>query len=253
MKKQNSSARLLQYSITPLLLCLLLSSLFAADNIIGLSIYENGTRANAQLKTTETGGVHVPHVIVDSGGGPGGGGDASAANQATQITAEQAIQATAGAKADAKSTATDTTPISLVSILKQISASVQAPPAQAVTGPLTDAQLRATAVPVAAAAGTNLIGKVGIDQTTPGTTNAVAITGAQYTISITSVTADGTVAAGKHHIEFILSTDFAGSIGGVTMNAATLAVYNPGDAPVGSTFAALSYTITAGNAVLTTW
>ena len=35
---------------------------------------------------------------------------------------------TLGAKADAKSTATDTTPATVVSILKQISASVQAPP-----------------------------------------------------------------------------------------------------------------------------
>lgn len=41
---------------------------------------------------------------------------------------------TLGVRADAKSTATDNTPISLVSILKQISASVQAPPAQAISG-----------------------------------------------------------------------------------------------------------------------
>lgn len=40
---------------------------------------------------------------------------------------------TFGAKADAKSTATDTTAISAMSVLKQISASVQAPPSQAVT------------------------------------------------------------------------------------------------------------------------
>jgi hypothetical protein len=41
---------------------------------------------------------------------------------------------TLGAKADAKSTATDTTAITIMSVLKQISASVQAPPSQAVTG-----------------------------------------------------------------------------------------------------------------------
>lgn len=40
---------------------------------------------------------------------------------------------TLGAKADAKSTATDTTAITAMSVLKQISASVQAPPSQAVT------------------------------------------------------------------------------------------------------------------------
>jgi hypothetical protein len=40
---------------------------------------------------------------------------------------------TLGAKADAKSTATDTTAITAMQVLKQISASVQAPPSQAVT------------------------------------------------------------------------------------------------------------------------
>jgi len=41
---------------------------------------------------------------------------------------------TLGAKTDAKSTATDTTSITIMQVLKQISASVQAPPSQAVTG-----------------------------------------------------------------------------------------------------------------------
>lgn len=41
---------------------------------------------------------------------------------------------TLGAKADAKSTATDATPITAMQVLKQISASVQSPPSQAVTG-----------------------------------------------------------------------------------------------------------------------
>lgn len=40
---------------------------------------------------------------------------------------------TLGAKADAKSTATDATAITIMQVLKQISASVQAPPSQAVT------------------------------------------------------------------------------------------------------------------------
>lgn len=40
---------------------------------------------------------------------------------------------TLGAKADAKSTATDTTAVTAMQVLKQISASVQAPPSQAVT------------------------------------------------------------------------------------------------------------------------
>jgi hypothetical protein len=50
-----------------------------------------------------------------------------------QATEADGANVTLGAKADAKSTATDTTPITAMSVLKQISASVQAPPSQAVT------------------------------------------------------------------------------------------------------------------------
>lgn len=56
---------------------------------------------------------------------------------AVQPTTADGADTTMGAKADAKSTATDTTPISVVSILKQISASVQAPPSHAVSGTVT--------------------------------------------------------------------------------------------------------------------
>jgi hypothetical protein len=194
------------------------------------STFIDAQKTPSRFKSSRQNNAEIPHVIVDSipSGGGGSGGDASAANQATQITAEQALLATAGAKADAKSTATDTTPISLVSILKQISASVQAPPPQAVTGPLTDTQLRATALPVAQ-------------------------TGAQYTVAITVATTDGSIAAGKHHIEFILSSDFAGTIAGAAIDPAIIGVYDPGTPPVGSTLAALVYTISAGNATITTW
>lgn len=53
-------------------------------------------------------------------GGAGGGA----------VTVADGADVTLGAKADAKSTATDTTAITAMSVLKQISASVQAPPAQ---------------------------------------------------------------------------------------------------------------------------
>lgn len=43
-------------------------------------------------------------TVASSGGGGGGGGDASAANQTTQITAEQAVQSGIGAAADAAAT-----------------------------------------------------------------------------------------------------------------------------------------------------
>jgi len=99
------------------------------------------------------------------GGGGGGGGDASAANQSLQITQETAVNTVIGLKTDAKSTATDTTSVSAVSVLKQISASVQAPPALA--------------------AGSALVGKVGIDQTTPGTTNLVSVASNGYSAAVT--------------------------------------------------------------------
>lgn len=95
-------------------------------------------------------------------------------------------------------------------------------------GGLTDTQLRATPVPVAQ-------------------------TGAQYTIAIAVATTDGSIAAGKHHIEMILSSDFVGTIQSAAIDPAILAVYSPGDAPVGSTFDGVTYTISAGNATITTW
>lgn len=52
---------------------------------------------------------------------------------AVQATEADGANVTLGSKADAKSTATDTTAITIMQVLKQISASVQAPPSQAVT------------------------------------------------------------------------------------------------------------------------
>lgn len=105
--------------------------------------------------------------------------DNSAVTQPASIADGSHI--TFGAKADAKSAATDTTAISAMSVWKQISASVQAI-ATSIAGTLTVATHAVTqsgtwnvTVNSAIAAGTNLLGKVGLDQTTPGTTNAVAI------------------------------------------------------------------------------
>jgi hypothetical protein len=82
---------------------------------------------------------------------------AIAVSAAASSFADNSI-ATLGAKADAKSTATDTTSISAMSVWKQVSASVQA-----------------LVVGTVLAAGSALIGKVGIDQTTDGTTNKVSL------------------------------------------------------------------------------
>lgn len=105
--------------------------------------------------------------------------------------------ATIGVKADAKSTATDATAVSAMSVWKQISASAQAA-AASLAGTLTvashavtnagtfavQATLQSSANVVGAvtqsgawvlSAGSALIGKVGIDQTTPGTTDSVSV------------------------------------------------------------------------------
>ncbi len=67
--------------------------------------------------------------------------------------------ATIGSKADAKNSATDTTAVSAMSVWKQISSSIQAV--------------------AAALVGTAILGKVGIDQTTPGTTDSVTVSTGQ--------------------------------------------------------------------------
>lgn len=108
--------------------------------------------------------------------------------QATQpISIADGSDITLGAKADAKSTATDGTAVTIMQVIKQISASVQAPPSQAVTNAgtfVTQATLAAETtkvigtVNIAAnqtvglSAGSNAIGHVIVD-TAPTT----AVTG----------------------------------------------------------------------------
>jgi hypothetical protein len=54
-------------------------------------------------------------------------------DQTIAVSVADAADVTLGAKADAKNTATDTTAVTAMQVLKQISASVQAPPSQTVT------------------------------------------------------------------------------------------------------------------------
>ncbi len=83
-------------------------------------------------------------------------GTGTFATQAAATIADGA-DVTLGAKADAKSTATDTTAITLMQVAKQISASVQAPPSQAVTNTGTFAVQAAATL---AAETTKVIGTV---------------------------------------------------------------------------------------------
>lgn len=68
----------------------------------------------------------IGHVIADTG-------STTAVTGNVASTVADGANVTLGSKADAKSTATDTTAITIMQVLKQISASVQAPPSQAVT------------------------------------------------------------------------------------------------------------------------
>lgn len=72
----------------------------------------------------------IGHVITDTGSTTAVTGTVTISGAVTEA---DGANTTLGAKADAKSTATDTTAITAMSVLKQISASVQAPPSQAVT------------------------------------------------------------------------------------------------------------------------
>lgn len=94
---------------------------------------------------------------------------------AVQATEADGANTTLGAKADAKSTATDTTAITIMSVLKQISASVQAPPSQAVTNAGTFAVQSAATL---SAETTKVIGTV---RTADGAGNLYTTNSSTYT------------------------------------------------------------------------
>lgn len=107
----------------------MLTALQLIDNMI------SGNEAQVDVITMPTITVNAHAITIASGG------VASGALAAGSIAAGAAVSgafvdgaiATLGAKADAKSTATDATAITVMQVLKQISASVQAPPSRAVT------------------------------------------------------------------------------------------------------------------------
>jgi hypothetical protein len=114
-------------------------------------------------------------------------------------TVADGANTTLGAKTDAKSVATDATSVSAMSVFKQISASIQAA-ATSLAGTLTVATHAVTQSGTwavtqsgswALSAGAALIGKVGIDQTTPGTTNKVSI-GTDGTVALNAALPAGT-------------------------------------------------------------
>ncbi len=88
---------------------------------------------DGKITAVNTGAVVISSSALPSGAATGAKQDTGNTSLGNIDTSTAAVNTVLGAKADAKSTATDTTAVSIVSILKQISASVQAPPSQAVT------------------------------------------------------------------------------------------------------------------------
>lgn len=101
--------------------------------------------------------------------------------------------------------------------------------------------------------GTGILGIVGIDQTTPGTTNGVSVTSLPSgtetpTASLVTNSTGSPVAAGKLSVTFTTDSSFVGTILGVVRNASTIysfSVTNPG-----KTLAAITYTVTAGSMII---
>lgn len=106
-----------------------------------------GAKADAKSTATDTTAITIMQVLKEISfmeQTPASRAVTNAGTFAVQATEADGANVTLGAKADAKSTATDTTPISIMSVLKQVSASVQAPPSQAVTNAGTFAVQEAT-------------------------------------------------------------------------------------------------------------
>lgn len=125
------------------------TALPAGSNVIGHIIADSGsttavtqaTAASLNATVVGTGTFATQSAITAASGALASGSIASGALAAGSIASGAAVSGsiadgavvTLGAKADAKSAATDTTAITAMQVLKQISASVQAPPSQAVT------------------------------------------------------------------------------------------------------------------------
>jgi len=111
--------------------------------------------------------------------------DGSAVTQPT--SAADGSSVTLGAKADAKSTATDTTSITIMSVLKQVSASVQAAAASLVT----IATNSGSPIPTQAGVGVNIGNIGGIDAPGATITGQPVLTGGRAQSAPPTATTDG--------------------------------------------------------------
>lgn len=166
---------------------------------IGDVTVNNATIAVTQSGTWDEVGINDSgnSITVDNGG--------TFAVQAASTVADGA-NVTLGAKADAKSTATDTTAISVMSVLKQISASVQAPPSQAVTNAGTFAVQAAATL---AAETTKVIGTVnvaasqtiGVTQATAGNLNCTEASAAAIKTAVETI--DNAISGSEMQVDVV--------------------------------------------------
>lgn len=166
---------------------------------IGDVTVNNATIAVTQSGTWDEVGINDSgnSITVDNGG--------TFAVQAASTVADGA-NVTLGAKADAKSTATDTTAISVMSVLKQISASVQAPPSQAVTNAGTFAVQAAATL---AAETSKVIGTInvaasqtiGVTQATAGNLNCTEASAAAIKTAVETI--DNAISGSEMQVDVV--------------------------------------------------
>ena len=166
---------------------------------IGDVTINNATIAVTQSGTWDEVGINDSgnSITVDNGG-------TFAVQAATTIADGAAV--TLGAKADDKSPATDTTAVSVMSVLKQISASVQAPPSQAVTNAGTFAVQAAATL---AAETTKVIGTVnvaasqtiGVTQATAGNLNCTEASAAAIKTAVETI--DNAISGSEMQVDVV--------------------------------------------------
>jgi hypothetical protein len=93
------------------------------------------------------------------------------------------------------------------------------------------------------------------DGVTPLSVNVsvVGAVGTQQTPTITTAAGSGTVAAGKRRIEFIFSSDFAGTVLGATFSGSRNLTLDFPLLPPGDSYAAVAYTVTAGSVLIVSY
>ena len=148
------------------------------------------------IATDDVGGVHVQRVKA-TWGVDGTATDVSASNPLPVSLASTPGLTDAQLRATPVPVSGPITDTQLRATAVPVSVSGTVTVSNPTAAGLTDAQLRASAVPVSLAtapalvAGSAVIGKVGIDQTTPGTTNKVSI-GTDGTVALNAALPAGT-------------------------------------------------------------